>query len=163
MGPDMTGEKQRLIVAKFGGSNLRETDDIRRLASVMREYKRPAVVVVSAFFGITNRMAWPWKMPSATNHLCRSGNSEALRRSARWRLSRMNRRSPQPLRTEATANERLEELERLLLGVRYLSDVPAGPRPGDELRRTPVLPGGEPPFCGNRASTPGRPCRRTSA
>jgi aspartokinase/homoserine dehydrogenase 1 len=119
----MTGEKQRPIVAKFGGSNLRETDDIRRLASVMREYKRPAVVVVSAFYGITNRIALaldnalsgessgPADLEAIAGPAIRAANALIADESERGPLlQELQRRSGQ--------------LERLLTGIRYLSEIP---------------------------------------
>ena len=44
------------IVVKFGGSNLRQPQDIDRIVGVVQTYNRPLVLVVSAFFGITNAL-----------------------------------------------------------------------------------------------------------
>ena len=44
------------IVLKFGGSVLRSTEDILKITEIVRSYRQPAVVVVSAFYGITNRL-----------------------------------------------------------------------------------------------------------
>ena len=44
------------IVAKFGGSNLKSSSDYHRLTEIIRAYDRPPVVVVSAYFGLTNRI-----------------------------------------------------------------------------------------------------------
>lgn len=44
------------IVVKFGGSNLRRPEDIDRVVNVVQTYRRPLVLVVSAFFGITNAL-----------------------------------------------------------------------------------------------------------
>lgn len=44
------------IVVKFGGSNLRHPEDIDRVVAVVETYKRPLVLVVSAFFDITNAL-----------------------------------------------------------------------------------------------------------
>ncbi len=41
-------------VVKFGGSNLKCKEDIGRIIQVVRNYKQPVVIVVSAFFGVTN-------------------------------------------------------------------------------------------------------------
>ncbi len=41
-------------VVKFGGSNLKCKEDIGRVIQVVKNYKQPIVIVVSAFFGITN-------------------------------------------------------------------------------------------------------------
>jgi len=41
-------------VVKFGGSNLKCKEDISRVIQVVKNYKQPVVIVVSAFFGVTN-------------------------------------------------------------------------------------------------------------
>jgi aspartate kinase/aspartokinase/homoserine dehydrogenase 1 len=42
------------IVVKFGGSNLRSQEEIHRIVQVVKNYNRPLIVVVSAFYGVTN-------------------------------------------------------------------------------------------------------------
>nr|NQU92820.1 hypothetical protein [Bacteroidota bacterium] len=44
------------IVVKFGGSNLKTGKDYHRLIKIIKLYHRPLVVVVSAFYGITNKI-----------------------------------------------------------------------------------------------------------
>ena len=41
-------------VVKFGGSNLKSKEDIGRIIQVVKNYGRPVVVLVSAFYGVTN-------------------------------------------------------------------------------------------------------------
>jgi aspartate kinase/aspartokinase/homoserine dehydrogenase 1 len=41
-------------VVKFGGSNLKSKDDISRLVTVVKNYGEPIIIVVSAFYGVTN-------------------------------------------------------------------------------------------------------------
>jgi len=41
-------------VVKFGGSNLKCKEDISRVIQVVKNYKQPIVIVVSAFYGVTN-------------------------------------------------------------------------------------------------------------
>ena len=41
-------------VVKFGGSNLKCKEDIGRVIQVVKNYQQPVVIVVSAFFGVTN-------------------------------------------------------------------------------------------------------------
>ena len=41
-------------VVKFGGSNLKRKEDIGRIIQVVKNYRDPVVIVVSAFFGVTN-------------------------------------------------------------------------------------------------------------
>ena len=42
------------IVVKFGGSNLRSKEEIHRIVKVVKNYNQPLIVVVSAFYGVTN-------------------------------------------------------------------------------------------------------------
>ena len=44
------------VVAKFGGSNLKKKEDILKLVHVIKAYNRPMVIVISAFYGITNEL-----------------------------------------------------------------------------------------------------------
>jgi bifunctional aspartokinase / homoserine dehydrogenase 1 len=41
-------------VVKFGGSNLKSKEDIGRIIQVVKNYGQPVVIVVSAFYGVTN-------------------------------------------------------------------------------------------------------------
>ena len=41
-------------VVKFGGSNLKFKEDIGRVIQVVKNYEQPVVIVVSAFYGVTN-------------------------------------------------------------------------------------------------------------
>lgn len=41
-------------VVKFGGSNLKCKEDIGRIIQVVKNYEQPVVIVVSAFYGVTN-------------------------------------------------------------------------------------------------------------
>ena len=43
-------------VVKFGGSNLKNSSDFIRLARIVKAYNRPLVIVVSATFGLTNKI-----------------------------------------------------------------------------------------------------------
>jgi len=42
------------IVVKFGGSNLKSKEEIHHIVEVVRNYNQPIIVVVSAFYGVTN-------------------------------------------------------------------------------------------------------------
>ncbi len=43
-------------VLKFGGSNLREPQDLSKCAEITAGYEAPCVIVVSAFYGITDKL-----------------------------------------------------------------------------------------------------------
>lgn len=46
----------KVIVLKFGGSNLKNRSDLERILRVVSMYKEPFIVVVSAVNGVTNRL-----------------------------------------------------------------------------------------------------------
>jgi bifunctional aspartokinase / homoserine dehydrogenase 1 len=43
-------------IVKFGGSNLQNATDFSRCAEIIRSYEKPCVVVVSAFFKVTDHL-----------------------------------------------------------------------------------------------------------
>jgi aspartate kinase/aspartokinase/homoserine dehydrogenase 1 len=43
-------------VVKFGGSNLRQTSDIHRIIHAIKAYNQPLLIVVSAFYGVTDKL-----------------------------------------------------------------------------------------------------------
>ncbi|MCK5050516.1 MAG: aspartate kinase [Candidatus Cloacimonetes bacterium] len=46
----------KYVVIKFGGSNLKSREDLFRIIKVLKSYDRPVIVVVSALYGITDRL-----------------------------------------------------------------------------------------------------------
>ena len=42
------------IVVKFGGSNLRDKEGVSTIIKTIKQYNRPLIIVVSAFYKITN-------------------------------------------------------------------------------------------------------------
>ena len=47
---------QNRKVIKIGGSNLKQIGDIKRIAKIIAGYDKPPIVVVSAFYGITDKI-----------------------------------------------------------------------------------------------------------
>lgn len=43
-------------VIKFGGSDLKTTNDVKRIIQILRTYNRPVAVVFSAFYGVTDQL-----------------------------------------------------------------------------------------------------------
>ena len=111
------------IVAKFGGSNLKTIEDIRKITRTVQRYDRPIITVVSAFYGITNRLT--------TGILeCRDDESrivalqDFLREMKEDLISRCIRDADIRRRTTAELGGRLDDLRRVLLGVHYLGEIP---------------------------------------
>ena len=44
------------IVVKVGGSNLKNTGSLNRIITLMKSYREPVILVVSAFYGVTDRL-----------------------------------------------------------------------------------------------------------
>ncbi len=115
--------EMRKVVAKFGGSNLKRKEDIQKLVRVIKAYDRPMVIVVSAFYGITNHLirslAEVKKDESQINLLkqfLRDIKEESIFENfedENWRKSTMIK-----------VEERINQLGRYLTGVHYIGDVP---------------------------------------
>ncbi len=121
--PEDNGQTQAKIVVKFGGSNLRKPEDMGRLVSVLRSYNRPVVVVVSAFYGITNRLIA--LLDQALSSDTDAANNIGEIREYKRGVIDGHISSPEIKKEiSATISQRLEELSRLLLGVHYLSEIP---------------------------------------
>nr|WP_321407572.1 aspartate kinase [uncultured Carboxylicivirga sp.] len=111
------------VVAKFGGSNLKRKEDIQKLVRVIKAYDRPMVIVVSAFYGITNHLiqslAEVKKDESQIDVLkqfLREIKEESIFENfddEEWRLQTMSK-----------VEDRINQLGRYLTGVHYIGDVP---------------------------------------
>jgi len=44
------------IIVKVGGSNLKNIDSLSRIIALMNTYRKPVILVVSAFYGVTDRL-----------------------------------------------------------------------------------------------------------
>lgn len=116
------------IVVKFGGSNLRTATDIDKVASIAQGYGQPLVIVVSAFHGITNALVECVKSARKSDGIPAQDSSFAFTRGLR-RLKRTVIDASIPDEAARTATyevvcERLDKLERLLMGIHYIGDVP---------------------------------------
>jgi len=111
------------IVAKFGGSNLKKKEDIQKLVRVIKAYDRPMVIVVSAFYGITNHL-----IKSMDEVKKDESNIESLVRFLRQLkeeaiLENFDDKEWQD-RTMHAVQSRIKELSRYLTGIHYIGDVP---------------------------------------
>jgi len=119
--------KKRTVV-KFGGSNLKTKADIQKIIEVIKGYPTPPIVVVSAFYGITNFLV------DIIENVEMNASKEAdnIVQTYTVFLSRMKNEiinqniDNTELRTEVTRkmSERLQELERYLKGAHYIGEVP---------------------------------------
>ncbi len=117
------------IVVKFGGSNLRQAQDIDRVINVVQSYQRPLVLVVSAFYGITNAL-----IACVQSAKQGAGTKAALVESQNYtlHLRRMKREiieanvsdAAERDRIEQALSVRIDQLDRYLTGIHCIGDVP---------------------------------------
>jgi len=114
------------IVVKFGGSNLREAEDVRKVSRVVAAYGRPLVIVVSAFFGITNALVECVRKASSDRgpEASRGEFTKGMRELKRGIIDLVLNDPASRERVFADANARLDALERFLVGISYIGDVP---------------------------------------
>lgn len=111
------------IVVKFGGSNLKSKEDIQKIIKTIKAYDRPLVIVVSAFYGITNFLT------EGLETVCRDDKHitsmiEFLKNTKRETLE--ENIDDLAMRTLAynAIKSRLDELEKYLLGIHYIGEIP---------------------------------------
>ena len=110
-------------VVKFGGSNFKTAGDMAKILQAVRLYDVPPVIVVSAFYGITNELIAAMDSPDLDeNEIGRITD----------RLKTMKRESLEThiddpvVRNAAYGRlaERLDEFSRVLLGTHYIGEMP---------------------------------------
>ncbi|GAB1481409.1 aspartate kinase [Treponema sp.] len=113
----------RKTVVKFGGSNLKTAADVRRSAAVALAYKKPLIIVVSAFSGITDTLVR--LVDEAVLSLDAAESAlEKLRHFHTGVLTEHVKDFEIRSQAEAKITERLEDLDRILKGIHYLGAVP---------------------------------------
>jgi len=111
------------IVVKFGGSNLKTKEDIQKIIETVKLYNRPLVIVVSAFYGITNYLLEGIRAVR--------GDDRHIQKMITF-LKDMKRATIEENIDSETAkkevyrliSERLDQVERNLMGVHYIGDIP---------------------------------------
>jgi aspartokinase/homoserine dehydrogenase 1 len=111
------------IVVKFGGSNLRTPKDIEKVLTVIRNYKRPLIVVVSAFYGITNLLE-EMLLKARHDHSSIAENLEYLITQKRETILSIIKNPVIQAETQKLIDSRMEELKRYLKGVNYIREIP---------------------------------------
>ncbi|HDR05514.1 MAG TPA: aspartate kinase [Candidatus Marinimicrobia bacterium] len=119
----MTQQMPR-IVAKFGGSNLKSAADLHHIGDIIEAYQQPIVIVVSAFFGVTNflqEMLWKCRTDEQTI----LAGADFLKNMKQELVNSVI--SDPILRAEAfeKIDFRLRQMTRYLLGVHYMGDAPS--------------------------------------
>jgi aspartokinase/homoserine dehydrogenase 1 len=115
-------------VVKVGGSNLKDTDSIERVIALMKSYSEPVILVVSAFYGVTNRLE-----QAVAGHQVETGLPEELLRLHREVLYRFVRE-----------DSRRHAAEKRILGItRRLAVLLMSPRKQEAAVANEILSMGE--------------------
>ncbi|MBN2134157.1 MAG: aspartate kinase [Acidobacteria bacterium] len=111
------------IVVKFGGSNLKTKEDINKLLKVIGLYNRPIIIVISALFGVTNKLIGGLEKIRE--------NENAIMELIDWlresHYSIIDLHIDQPQAADRIKEEikgHLLTLEKYLLGMHYLNEIP---------------------------------------
>ncbi len=111
------------IVVKFGGSNLKSKQDLAKVIKTIISYKQPIVVVVSAFYGITDLLVS--KISAGFNN---SNDIDLIIYDLEERNKQIINENfkDDTIAAEAFSGSAvlLKELKRLLLGVHYIRELP---------------------------------------
>lgn len=110
-------------VLKFGGSNLKNKEDYSKLKSIVTRYNEPLVIVVSAFYGVTDKLIVALdnavdskdQVEEFVNSIFED-NVEIIK----------NNVSSYHLQEEAVKKlfERVRRLKEMLLAIHYIKDIP---------------------------------------
>ena len=111
------------IVVKFGGSNLRTQQDIEHVLSVIQKYNQPMVVVVSAFYGITN-MLEEMLFKAQHDHAAIGENLDILIAKKRDTIFTLIKNKEIQNSARELLDIRIKSLKRYLQGVNYIGEVP---------------------------------------
>ncbi len=111
------------IVVKFGGSNLKTREDIQKIVETVKIYNRPLVIVVSAFYGITNYLTEGiWTVRNDNKHIHKMINY--LKTMKEDTIEQNIQDSATKEEAYRLISERLDQVERFLLGIHYIGDIP---------------------------------------
>ena len=111
-------------VLKFGGSNLKKKDDILRIVDVIGKYDSSLVIVVSAFYGVTNILV---------NALEKVKNDESAITELTDSLLALKKETLDEVVDDVLIRDeiyeavktRVKKLKRYLQGVNFFGDTPA--------------------------------------
>ncbi|MDD3806579.1 MAG: aspartate kinase [Candidatus Marinimicrobia bacterium] len=111
------------IVVKFGGSNLQTDEDLGRLLNIIEAYHQPLIIVISAFYGITNYLQdLIWKV-QYDQHSVHAGIQFIRRLKQNILIKNVSKKESQD-RILQKIDHLVEELERYLMGIHLIGEIP---------------------------------------
>ena len=110
-------------VVKFGGSNFKAAGDMAKILRAVRLYEAPPVIVVSAFYGITNELIalMDSGLEDADEIVKMTERLKTVKREAVE--THIDDEAAREAMYEQLA-ERLDDLSRVLLGTHYIGEIP---------------------------------------
>ncbi|MFC2128751.1 aspartate kinase [Bacteroidota bacterium] len=110
------------IVVKFGGSNLKTVKDIQRLVKIVKSYNRPIVIVVSAFYGVTDKLNELLENINSINNSSKPYTSFLIKIKKNFIEKNFEDEKIGAMVFDEI-KIRLEELEKLYTGLNFLGEV----------------------------------------
>ena len=110
-------------VVKFGGSNFKTAGDMAKILKAVRLYRVPPVIVVSAFYGITNELIAIMDSSGLDEEIIRR-MIDSLKSTKRESLERHITNPAARESAYAELGSRLDDLSRVLLGTHYIGEIP---------------------------------------
>ncbi len=111
------------IVVKFGGSNLKRKEDISKLIRVVTLYRQPIIIVISALYGVTDILLKAVQQVKTDETAIAALKKNLLETHDRLIDRYINGSEPGGT-VKGKVRERVEELEKYLLGIHYLGEIP---------------------------------------
>ncbi len=111
-------------VLKFGGSNLKKKDDILRIVDVIGKYDSSLIIVVSAFYGVTDMLAQTLEKVKNDE----SAINELADKIVSLKIETLEEVVDDPAVRDAILTDvltRIEKLKRFLQGVNFFGDTPS--------------------------------------
>ena len=110
-------------VVKFGGSNFKNANDMTKILQAVRLYQEPPVLVVSAFYGITNELISMME----NSDLKENEISDMTTRLKTMKRESLETHISSTAKREAVYRHlgtRLDDLARVILGTHYIGETP---------------------------------------
>lgn len=110
-------------VIKFGGSNLKTKEDVRRIIEVISLYKTPLVIVISALYGVTDNLEKTIR--EVRKDQDKIGRIKRALQEAHRRIVNLYIDDPvYRKKVLQRIKDRINELGKYLLSVHYLGEAP---------------------------------------
>jgi bifunctional aspartokinase / homoserine dehydrogenase 1 len=110
-------------VVKFGGSNLRDINGIKQIQKAVKNYNQPLIIVVSAFYGITNRLIEVIDQSLKDKTVVDAFINDVFSQKLKVILKTVSNENL-ILDFKHELDLRLNKLRGFLLGIAYIQDIP---------------------------------------